>query len=244
MDIEHLIGTMIKGSLTTRRKRSRGAGRFLTGGGGSFMNASTLLTVGGLIWGAIETMQQQKTGPAPGPAPGPVPPPPGPGPVPSRPVASPVPPPVPSGPGAAPVPADLPPLPVAGGTETAAVPEGALRIIRLMISAARADGNLTPEEKESIVEASRGAGAQADVVRELNQPTPLASIVEGVSDARQRADLYVLAYGIVRGDETVTGAERIYLAQLAALLGLDRATTERLEAEAAARIDEQPVTEA
>lgn len=240
MDVEQLIGSMLRGTMTGRRKRSRRAYGYLGGGRGSFINASTLLTVGGLIWGAIETMQQQKTGPAPGP----VPQPPGPGPVPSRPVASPVPPPVPSGPGAAPVPADLPPLPVAGGTETAAVPEGALRIIRLMISAARADGNLTPEEKESIVEASRGAGAQADVVRELNQPTPLASIVEGVSDARQRADLYVLAYGIVRGDETVTGAERIYLAQLAALLGLDRATTERLEAEAAARIDEQPVTEA
>ncbi len=59
MDIENLIGTMIEGSLTSRRKRSRGAGRFLRHGGGSFINASTLLTVGGLIWGAIETMQQQ-----------------------------------------------------------------------------------------------------------------------------------------------------------------------------------------
>ena len=69
MDIENLIGTMIEGSLTSRRKRSRGAGRFLRHGRGSFINASTLLTVGGLIWGAIETMQQQSrtgTGGRPG----------------------------------------------------------------------------------------------------------------------------------------------------------------------------------
>jgi uncharacterized membrane protein YebE (DUF533 family) len=42
----------------------------------------------------------------------------------------------------------------------------------------------------------------------------------------------------VRADEQVNGAERIYLAQLAHLLGLDAATVARLETATAARIDE------
>ena len=62
--------------------------------------------------------------------------------------------------------------------------------------------------------------------------------VHGDTDGRQRADLYTLAYSIVRADETVSGAERIYLAQLAALLDLEPSAVERLESEAGAGIDE------
>jgi uncharacterized membrane protein YebE (DUF533 family) len=51
--------------------------------------------------------------------------------------------------------------------------------------------------------------------------------------------LYVLAYGILRGDEQPSGAERIYLAKLAHLLGLDPATIEDLERNAGRRIDAQ-----
>ena len=50
----------------------------------------------------------------------------------------------------------------------------------------------------------------------------------------------MLAFGIVRGDEQPTGAERIYLAQLAHLLGLDPTTVQQLEQNAAKRIDAQP----
>ncbi len=85
---------------------------------------------------------------------------------------------------------------------------------------------------------------EAVVALELSQPTPLPAIVEGVTDQKQREDLYVLAFSIARADESVTGAERIYLAQLAARLGLDAATTARLEDEAAARIDQVPEAEA
>jgi uncharacterized membrane protein YebE (DUF533 family) len=117
------------------------------------------------------------------------------------------------------------------------VPEGAAKLVRLMISAARADGNLSDIERRTILEHARAAGAEGLVAAEIAQPTPLARIVEGIEDAQQRADLYVLAFGIVRGDETLSGAERIYLAQLAALLGLEPASVEQLEREAAARID-------
>jgi hypothetical protein len=47
-----------------------------------------------------------------------------------------------------------------------------------------------------------------------------------------------LAFSIVRADEQVTGAERVFLARLASLLGLDPPAVARLEREAASRIDE------
>jgi len=81
----------------------------------------------------------------------------------------------------------------------------------------------------------------ADVVAaELTRPTPLASIVAGVTDAGQRATLYGLAFTLVRADEQVNGAERIYLAQLANLLGLDPAAAAKIEAAASAQIDQAP----
>jgi uncharacterized membrane protein YebE (DUF533 family) len=64
--------------------------------------------------------------------------------------------------------------------------------------------------------------------------------VAGVIDNTQRATLYVLAYGILRGDEQPSGAERIYLAKLAHLLALDPTTVQQLEQNAAKRIDAEP----
>ena len=226
MNIENLIGEMVLGSLGGRRKRSRKAARFLSGGRGSFINASTLLTLGGLAWGVFETMQQK---PAGQPASEPIPPGPATPPAgrpPAAGVPSPVPPPIP---GTASVPEPAP----------ANVPEGALRIVRLMLSAARADGTLTDAERETILSQAKAAGLDSVIERELAQPTPLAAIVQGIADQKQREDLYVLAFSIARADESVTGAERIYLAQLAAQLGLDAVTTARLEDQAAAQIDQQ-----
>ncbi|MGC4081883.1 MAG: DUF533 domain-containing protein [Vicinamibacterales bacterium] len=64
-------------------------------------------------------------------------------------------------------------------------------------------------------------------------------MVAGVTEPREKETLYALAFTIVRADDAVTGAERIYLAQLAAQLGLDGATTARIEQETAAAIDAQ-----
>lgn len=238
MDVEHLIGTMIEGALTGGRKRSHGARRFLRGGrGSSFLNASTLLTVGGLVWGAIETMQQQRSaGGTSAPPAGPLPPVRGAvaegagrnAPPPQGATAVP---PLPGQPERAATPPD------GVTTVTEAIPEGAARLVSLMVSAARADGNLTEDEQATILEHARAAGAERLVADEIARPTPLARIVDGITDAQQRADLYVLAYGIVRADEAVSGAEQIYLAQLAALLGLDQREVERLERDASARID-------
>jgi len=114
-----------------------------------------------------------------------------------------------------------------------------LRLVRLTVSAARADGDLALEERGVILEHARKVGAEAVVAQELQSPRPLREITAGVEDPRLAADLYTLAFTLVRADESVTGAERIYLAQLAHQLGLDAPTAARLEGEAAARIDAQ-----
>jgi uncharacterized membrane protein YebE (DUF533 family) len=124
-----------------------------------------------------------------------------------------------------------PPLPLSG------LPPDVLRLVRLAIAAARADGRLTDEERASIVAQARSVGAEAIVEREIQSPRPLAEIVAGVSESNTREQLYVLAFTVVRADEGVSGGERIFLAQLAHALGLDPAATARLETEAARGID-------
>lgn len=208
MDAQDLIHSVLKGALSGRRKRGRRALRSLTGGRNSFLNASTLLTLGGLAWGVYEAATSRPGGFAGQGAPSAPPPPP------------------------------RPPLPTVGAG-AAAVPEGTLRLVRLMISAARADGALHDAEKEAILEQARAVGGEALVQAELANPRPLAEIVAGVSDSNQRQDLYVLAFTIVRADESVSGAERIYLAQLAHQLGLSADEAKALEELQAARIDEQ-----
>ena len=72
---------------------------------------------------------------------------------------------------------------------------------------------------------------------ELRARRPLAEIVAGVTSDVERRDLYVLAFTIVRADEDVSGAERIYLAQLAHALGLDAGAAAALERETSSAID-------
>jgi uncharacterized membrane protein YebE (DUF533 family) len=208
MDAQDLIHNVLKGALTGRHKRGGRAWRAMSGGGSrSFLNASTLLTLGGLAWGVYEAATAKPGGFAGGAA----------------------------QPGAVPPPLPRPSLP--GAPAGGAVPEGTLRLLRLMISAARADGTLHETERQAILEHARAAGAEALIKAELDSTRPLREILAGIDDSNQRRDLYVLAFTIVRADEGVTGGERIYLAQLAHQLGLSAEETKALEAEQAARID-------
>lgn len=208
MDAEDILDGVIRGALGGRPKRHRGALGYLVGGRHSLINARTLLAAAGVAWGVYEATRSQGSPAAAPEAP------PAPGPRPPTPKA--------------------PPLP----TEAAAAPgDELLRLVRLTISAARADGNLSLEERGKILEHAREVGLEADVAAELQQPRPLGEIVSGVSDPRVKGDMYRLAFAIVRADETVSGAERVYLAQLAAKLGLDAATTKNIESDAAAAID-------
>lgn len=132
--------------------------------------------------------------------------------------------------------------PTAGATTSSPpappeLPSGVARIVRLAVSAANADGSLDDGERAVILDHARRAGVAADVDHELQVTRPLADIVRGVSADAERRDLYTLAFAIVRADETVSGAERIYLAQLGHALGLDAATTAQLERQATTAID-------
>lgn len=138
------------------------------------------------------------------------------------------------GPGGVPAGGVLPPLP--GGVATDVDAE-ALRLVRLAISAANADGVMSEKERAAVLLQAQSAGVGEVVERELNHPQPLAGIVADVTDPAQRATLYVLAFSVLRADERVTGAERIYLAQLAHLLELDPATVQQLEKDTGERID-------
>jgi len=206
---ERLIGALLQGAVGGRRKRSRGAMRYLTGGRNSFLSAGTLLTAAGLAWGAYEAATRPGEGSV-GSGSGPVPPPAGPQPPP---------------PGA-----------LTAGAEPA-LPADVLRLVRLTIAAARADGRLADEERAAILEQARAVGAETVVQQEIDRPRPLGEIVAGAGESNAKEQLYVLAFAVVRADESVSGAERIFLAQLAHALGLDPATTARLESEAAAGID-------
>jgi uncharacterized membrane protein YebE (DUF533 family) len=214
MSAERLVGSLILGALGVRRKRNRRTLRYLTGGrGSSLLTPGVLLGAAGVAWGVYEAATRGTGGGV-------------------APVGT-----VPPLPGATPPP---PPLPAAATAPTGqGVPPEVLRLVRLTVSAARADGTLSAEEREEILRHAREAGAEAVVEAELASPVPLSTIVAGADDPRLKSALYQLAFSLVRADEQVTGAERIYLAQLAHALGLDAATTARLESEAAAGIQEQ-----
>jgi uncharacterized membrane protein YebE (DUF533 family) len=207
-----------------KRKKGRKAMGYLGSAGGALLsNPTALLTAAGVAWGIYETIQgggqgqtaTSGTGLNTSGA----------GLNTSSHAGS-------AAPGAA-----MPPLPAIA----AATPmTDATRMVRLALSAAQADGALTAPERETVLARAKDVGLSELVERELQQPRPLAEIVAGVTDAPQRATLYNLAFAVVRADEQVGGAERIYLAQLANLLGLDPATVRQLESAAASKIDAAP----
>ncbi|MFB3904011.1 MAG: DUF533 domain-containing protein [Acidobacteriota bacterium] len=211
MDSDRLLRSLIRGAM--RGKRHDRSLRFLTGGRSSFLNASTLLGALGVGWGLYETLKAKTTVPGSLPFPN------------------------------APRPAQTvpPPLPAQGTdqvTDPAGVPPELLRLVRLTISAARADGELSDEERRQILEYARESNAETLVEDELSNPKSLAEIVSGVLDPDLKRDMYVLAFSIVHADEGVSGAEQIYLAQLAYQLGLDQETTARLEQETLAQMSQ------
>jgi len=218
-DPAQLLSLFLEGALgRSGRKRARKAASFLSGHKG-MVTASGLLAAAGVAWGVYDSLRSGAQVPAGGEQ--------------VRAGAG-----TPGAAGAAGAAgAGATGATGAAGAHVSPVPAEVLRIVRLAVSAARADGELSAPERALILEHARRAGVEREAERELEQPHPLADIVRGVTEEPARHDLYTLAYTIVRADETVTGGERIYLAQLAHQLGLDAATAARLEAAAAAGID-------
>jgi hypothetical protein len=230
LDNDQILSIFLRGALGSRgRKRARRAARFLSGKRG-FLSASALLGAAGVAWGIFDSLKGAADG-TPG-VPGTV----GPTAVPGSP-----------GPPLAvppPLPAPSVSSPPAAASINATDPRGlsfdVIRVVRLAVSAARADGSLLPAERALILSHAREAGVEGVVEEELSTSRPLAEILAGVFDEQRRRELYVIAFTIVRADESVTGAERIYLAQLAHHLGLDAETVAALERETAIRIDDTP----
>jgi uncharacterized membrane protein YebE (DUF533 family) len=233
MDESMLLNGVLGSLLGGRRKRSRKAMRHLTGGGfglggglGSGLVGTVLshptaaLTAAGLAWGIFETMQGQGSQGSQG----------GFGGQPANQWGN-------VGGGPMPTPASTPAAPPLPQIGPPGVSSDVLRMVRLAVSAANADGAMNDQERAAIVTHATEAGVAGIVEEELQQRRPLAEIVSGVADPTHRATLYVLAFSVLRADEAVTGAERIYLAQLAHLLNLDPPTVQKLEADAAARIE-------
>ena len=211
-NVADVLSVVLKGSLgRSGRKRARRATKFLTGHRG-FLSTSALIGAAGVAWGIYDTLKakDQSAVTVPG---------------------------VPGVPGVPQVPrgGSSPPIPAA--IEAAFDPVA--RIIRLAVSAAKADGTLSEQEREVIMARAREAGLESVVEAELNNTRALADIVRGVIDPDMKKELYVLAFTIVRADESVSGAERIYLAQLAHQLGLDAAAAQALEQETSAKIDSE-----
>ena len=147
-----------------------------------------------------------------------------------------VPPPVP--PDMAPVATVIPPpLPPSLSPVTAAtVQPDVLRVLRLTLAAARADGTLEPRERDAILARAKQVGAEPLITAEIDRPKDLGEIVGDVGDERMRQDLYTLAYAIVRADEQVSDRERSWLTELAGHLRVDAGAVAGLEQQAAARI--------
>jgi uncharacterized membrane protein YebE (DUF533 family) len=247
MNPEDLVNGVVRSVLGGRRKRSGRAMRYLTrdlthgvghvvrdtarlatgvnrGTGGFFSRPSTLIGALGLAWGIFDTLQNQNSG----------------GGVPGTGNSEVTPGAAGAGTGTAPRrPGEVvvPPIPNVAGPAAPLPSPDALRMMRLAVSAAHADGPMNDQERAAIMLQARQAGIDAVFEPEMTQPRPLGEIVNGVTDPHERATLYVLAYTVLRADEQVTGAERIYLAQLANLLGLDAATIAKLETDTGQRID-------
>jgi len=250
--VEQLMGSLIGGALGLRGKRHHRAHGFFTAGPSSFLNTSTLLTAAGVavtaytLYRAYQTSTPSSTSTVTG----------GPDPLGAPPaLASPATkseprvPPMLDAPRVTPLPDALRATPptaaprAATRTDSAtalvssSAPVDALtRIVALTIAAARCDGELGEEEYGRILEVARAQHAEALVARELSRSRSLSELAAGVIDPQYKADLYVLAYGILRADESLNSAEREWLASWASLLGLDAATIGRVEKDAAARI--------
>ena len=97
------------------------------------------------------------------------------------------------------------------------------RLLQAMIAAAKADGEVDPDERARIVARLKTVGAEDNALRfveeELAKPVDLYSITAEVRDAATAAEVYAASLAAIQTD---TEAERKYLDNLALRLGLDR----------------------
>lgn len=115
-----------------------------------------------------------------------------------------------------------------------AQPEGsnafAVTLLTAMISAAKADGHIDPEEQTRIFakidEAGLDSEAKAFLMDELRAPLDLDKVVAGASCPESAAEIYAASRLAIDPDHP---AEKAYLQMLAARLNLEPALVEEIE---------------
>jgi uncharacterized membrane protein YebE (DUF533 family) len=197
------------------------------------IGAKNLLLLGGAVaaggYAAHKLSQSRSASQAPPAAVPPPPPPPG------APQAAPPPPPPP--PGATQAAPPPPPPPAATGAAPTAeeeIPPPLLyAIIRTMVAAALADGQLKPAEKQAIQAHLGDSGLGQAEVQQVHQdlvipPSP-EELAAQVPDPQQRAVLYRAALMVIRADQQVAEIETAWLQRFAAILGFDEGYRTELE---------------
>ncbi len=112
--------------------------------------------------------------------------------------------------------------PPATPKEAELVEDRGVLALKAMIAAAKADGQIDQRERERILDKMKDAGADDEtrdfVAREAAAPLDIDALVREVSDPQSAAQVYAATLLAISVD---TPAERAYLRDLSAKLGLD-----------------------
>ena len=112
---------------------------------------------------------------------------------------------------------------------SAADNEAAQTLVRAMIMAAKADGEIDSTEQQRILSQLNEIGTHEEerefLLREMARPVDISALVSRVADPTLAEEVYVASLLTIDID---TPAERDYLRNLAARLNLDKATVARL----------------
>jgi uncharacterized membrane protein YebE (DUF533 family) len=108
-------------------------------------------------------------------------------------------------------------------------PDAERLLLRAMISAAKADGQIDQAEMQQVIGRLAADSVTAEekqfVLDEMAAPINLAALAADVRSPAQAAEVYAASLLAIHAD---TDAERAYLAELASALGLDAATVTEL----------------
>ncbi len=112
--------------------------------------------------------------------------------------------------------------PPATPEEAALVEDRALLVLKAMMAAAKADGEIDQRERERILDKMKDAGADDAtrdfIAKEAAAPLDVDGLVSQVSDPQTAAQVYAASLLAIKVD---TPAERAYLRDLSQKLGLD-----------------------
>ncbi len=212
---EQLLGKVLSEVMGAGSSKKKKGGNSLLS---SLTSGAGLMTAIGLGIGAYEVLKEKKQSqpPAPGYAPPPLPP------TPSNTPAwggrtMPPPPPLSAFPA-------NPPPPAAATIPQENSEDLAIRLIRVMIAAAHADGTLDEEEEKAILDRLRNADLSQEermfILDELHRPKTIAELTAGIADPSIAKTMYMLAVNAIAIDSP---GERAWLDSLAASLSLSKA---------------------